>query len=436
MTAREVTLEPVVASRRLAATKREQAAYEAFCSRHEIPISPESVTLYLTDLLHSGTVQGRGLRYRLHLLDLHARLAGTPPPSTDVGLRRYLRGLHRQAALTGPEQIVEPLHREALHAVLDMIDRPLPAQVRDRALLLLAAASSLPAQVLADMQWSHLRLGDGWVEVTVPPMPGRGPRSYSPLRITDRRGYPSTTEALLAWRQQARPGGGPAWAWERAQYDIGTMRPVLHRLGPRPSPTDIGSWRCTPAIVRGLERELLSPQPRAVRDRALLLLAWTAALGTDEAVGIRQADVRVVERGLLLRVAGRREPTTALPRRGGNGPCPVEAWEQWHRTLTRRDLDDPDAPAFLQVMGTSIWRSGMQREGLNALLNQRVEAAGLRGQYGFTSLRIGFIRTAARAGAPEHVIARQAGLVATRSVAEHARRETVLSKNVAALVGL
>jgi integrase len=433
---RAAVLARAVRQRRLVGAGREHAAYEQFCAERRVSPSPEAVTLYLTHLLDTGTAHGRGLRYRLQLLDLHARLSGAPVPSADRDLRRYLRGLHREASLATPEKGVDPLHAETLCAALDAVVRPLPQQVRDVALLLLADASGLPDAVLVALRWDQIRFRPSAVVVTVPGTPARGRRGWSPLTVPANDGPTCPRRALLAWRHAAGPAQQPVFGIDGAAALMDNARAVLRLLGPPPRPADIGRPRTHPEQLTDLAHGLLAPRPRAVRDTALLLIAWTAALGTDDARKLRQCDVRREARGLLLRVPGRAQPWTAVPASRGTAPCPASAWDRWRDLLSDQGLADDRLPAFTQIAGTVVKPGRIGEQGLNQLVQQDCARAGLRGEYSFTSLRSGFIRTAVRSGAPEHVVARQAGLAALHSVGTHARREMLVRENVARLVGL
>ncbi len=423
--------------RRHVGAQREQAAYESFCAEHALTPSAQAVTLYLTWLLDTERVHGRGLRYRLHLLDLHARLAGATVPSQDRDLRRYLRGLHREAALASPERGVDPLHVEMLHAVLDAIARPRRHQLRDVALLALANATGLPAQVLSELTWDRVRFLRQSLEVIVPPMPRRGARPYSPISVQATPARCCPRETLLVWRREVGPAQQPVFSLNGRSCDVADLRPVMTLLGAAPSPqTDIRRPRLSTPHSKHLADRLLAPHPRSVRDRALLLIAFTAALGTDEARRLRQADVVTAERGLRIRVAGRAETWTGVPAGRPGAPCPVEAWQRWEEVLTERGISGGDRPAFTQIAGLVVRSEPLQEAGLNLIMHQDCAEAGLRGDWSFTSLRSGFIRTAIRAGAPEHVVGRQAGLTALKSVGRHANREQLVRVNAAGMVGL
>lgn len=416
---------------RVSAAGREYGAYTRFCADAGVVPSPEAVPLYLTWLLEEGRVHGRGLRYRLQLLDVHARLSGGPVPSQNADLRLYLRGLHRRAALASPETGITPLHKEAVHSLVQALFRPQLSQLRDAALLVLAAGTRLPAQVLRDLRWDQVRFNRDSVVVTVPDPPARSGRTETSfiLPATGRSTCPRAS--LLAWRRAAGPSNGPVFGMSGRPADVGRMRPVLALLGPART---IGRLR-EPSLARAVA-ETLAPGPQAVRDRALVLIAFHAALGTDEAAALRQGDVRCEPRGIFVRLAGRREPVTPVPRAAGSRFCPAEAWEDWQELLCLRGLVECERPAFPKISWGSVTSSSMAAPGLNLLVHRACEAAGLTGTYSFTSLRSGFIRSAVRAGVPEHVLARHVGLERLNSVGTHVDRELLLSSNAAALVGL
>lgn len=73
---------------------------------------------------------------------------------------------------------------------------------------------------------------------------------------------------------------------------------------------------------------------------------------------------------------------------------------------------------------------------LSHVVRLRSRAALLRGRYSFTSLRIGFIRTAARASVPIHLVYQQAGVQALQSIELHYRRERLLQHNLIDHLGL
>lgn len=435
MSTREQVLATVVPRNRLRAAQREEAAYRAFCAEHDLADLHEALPLYLTTLLDAGQVHGRGIRYRLRLLDIAARLEGRPPPSQHPDLRPYLRGLHREAALASPEKGVDPLHSEWVHALGEAILRPTPAQRRDVALLLVAHHTGLSATALRNMSGHDVRLRRGHAQITIGRHQGRTSSELDVVRLLpSKTSAPCPVTALRTWIESRGPSMvGPLFSMTSQAPDLGrTLRPVLRLLRrPGGDPLPMSGQR-----LRKHFEHLLEPHPRELRDHTILVLAFMAALRTKEAVSLRQRDVQVTKQGLLLRVSGRREVAVALPRTSQPRHCPVRLWTAWQRCLRLRHLTDPDLPAFLQIFGTVVKATPMAEMGLNLLVEQRCREAGLGGDYAFTSLRSGLIRTAARTAVPEHLIARQADLSALHSVEMHVRRETMLSDSIASRVGL
>lgn len=434
MTSRQEAVEAVLDPRRVVGAHREEAAFQEFCISHAIPDGPDSVALYLTSLLDTGRVHGRGLRYRLHLLDVAARIAGTGPPSQDPSLRAYLRGLHRTAALASPERGVDPIHREWVHALSQVIMRPTPQQHRDVALLLTAYTTGLPASVLRDLNRNDLRFRRSHAELTLPPYARRGSRHNSVLRLDPQPSCLCPVSALRTWTRERRPvSSDPLFSTTEEPPDVGrTLRPLLRLIrSPGGQPLPVSSTR----LLRHVN-ELLAPKPRAVRDHAIVLMAFVGSLRTNETIRLRQQDVTVARQGLLLKITGRPDPATAIPPGQQPEHCPVEAWLAWRRLLSTQRLAQPSLPAFLQVSDSVVRNAPMAEAGLNLLVQQRCDGAGIAGAYVFTSLRTGFIRSAARTCVPEYLIARQAGLRTLSSVALHIRREVLVSDSVAARVGL
>ena len=180
--------------------------------------------------------------------------------------------------------------------------------------------------------------------------------------------------------------------------------------------------------------QLIRPGPQQIRDRAVILTSYGAALRGREALALKQGDVEDLPNGLLLRIAGR--PRAAwLPPAEDPAYCVREAWRDWLALLPPRQ-QLADQPAFLQVSGSAVWNAPLSPIGLNYLTHQRCAQAHLNGYYTFTSLRIGFIRNSIRNDAQAHRIASIADLKSLLSVERHAVRETILSDNVAGIIGL
>ena len=181
--------------------------------------------------------------------------------------------------------------------------------------------------------------------------------------------------------------------------------------------------------------ERVSRSPQQMRDRALLLLGYGAALRTHEAIDLSQDDVHQDPRGLLLTIDGRKE-TTGVPDDPGQPTDPGNAWREWVQVLNDQGMNEPDRPAFPTIYRTRIWNRRTEPEGLNRIVQRACQRADLPGHFVFTSLRSGLIRTALRANQQANDIAAHTDLRSLRGVARHERREHLLSHSVAGQLGL
>ena len=135
---------------------------------------------------------------------------------------------------------------------------------------------------------------------------------------------------------------------------------VYHRSLDHPTPTDHDVVR---AVVRGTRRQLGVAQPqktaleldalrtvvlaipadlRGLRDRALLLIGWTAALRRSELVALEVGDLAFEPEGVVLTI--RRSKTdregagasVAVPLGGEEATCPVGALRRWLEAAAKR----------------------------------------------------------------------------------------------------
>jgi len=128
---------------------------------------------------------------------------------------------------------------------------------------------------------------------------------------------------------------------------------VYHRSLDHPTPTDHDVVR---AVVRGTRRQLGVAQPqktaleldalrtvvlaipadlRGLRDRALLLIGWTAALRRSELVALEVGDLAFEPEGVVLTIRRSKTDregagsTVAVPLGGEEATCPVGALRRW-----------------------------------------------------------------------------------------------------------
>jgi integrase len=420
-------------SDRTAAACREWERLRAFTIRHGIANDAAASSLYLTELLESTDTTVQALRYRLRLLDLAAVLHDLPRPSASPDAQLFLRGLSRTGTVRA-ERNREPIYPEMLGAMLDAISRDDLSQRRNVALLLIAAHTGLPKTALRLLRWEHVRLHADRATLHVPDRPGaRGTAGAVVLHSRPGDCLCAVT-ALRDYRQRVGPAHGYLFgATQHVPPGLCTLDPVLRLLR-------TGPWRndrlpaSRPTILTALA-QLRTDTASQTRDRSLLLLGFVACLTTSEAVSARLDHADIEPRGLVLTLPGRQHPAV-VPRRAGRH-CAVQALQaQLELRSATLQTDGDCAILWLQAKRSAQRWQPMAHRTPTEVVQHWANAAALQGEFTFTSLRIGFIRTAARAHSPETLVLQQAGLRQLASVAAHRQREELIRSSVAGRVGL
>jgi integrase len=194
------------------------------------------------------------------------------------------------------------------------------------------------------------------------------------------------------------------------------------------------------AVIRDAVDALAKrPGLRALRDRALLLVGFAAALRRSELVALDVTDVACVPEGMILTL---RRAKTDQEGRGVEIAIPFGSAERTCPVLT--------LGAWLQAAGIeagAIFRSVNRHGGLGAarlsdrdvarVVKASVAAAGYDPTpYAGHSLRSGFITTAARAGVSEAHIQTQSRHKSLPVLRSYIRRGSLFIDNAAARVGL
>ena len=202
-----------------------------------------------------------------------------------------------------------------------------------------------------------------------------------------------------------------------------------HRLLGHASPTE-NAIVCE--IMKGIARELgtarkkktaltfdllksvlryAGPDLLGLRDRALMLVAFSGAFRRSEVAALTVDDVRFEARGAAVNL--RRSKTdqegqgrvVALPRLGRAACCPVAALETW---LARAGITA--GPLFRTFsMKGALTEHSIEGRDVARIVQRLVVAAGLEGDFAAHSLRAGFVTSAARKKVPEIDIARVTG---------------------------
>lgn len=417
--------------KRLNAVDAEDARYDTFRQRHGLQDDRDAVMLDLTHLLDAEGRSGTVLRRRLQLIDTRWVMEGRPAPSRDRTVRAFLRALHHEAAL-GPTTQREPLYTEQVASILDALHEDRLQQRLDVALLYLANATGMSVSALSVLAWNDLRLYKYRLVIALRGRDSGRVRERIEVHADD---FPHAVAAVHDLRRQVGPRQGPVFAqYSEALAAPTALNHVLRRLDSRRDPW--GWQTAAPQAEQMLSthaEEVSRPSRRQLRDAALILLGFSACLQTLEAQQLRLDDIRVDANGLTLQMPTRRW-RVGVPYGRHPGTCPVRAWTAWEGVYAT--TAPGNAPAFPGLASNYETYRPLAHAALSNIVRDRALAARIDGQYGFTSLRMGFIRSAMRADLPELLILRQAGLVAPHALAEHRRREQLISHSVVGMLGL
>jgi integrase len=232
---------------------------------------------------------------------------------------------------------------------------------------------------------------------------------------------------------------------------------VYHRSAGYPSPCEHDVVR---AVVRGTRRALgvaqrqstaltlgdltcvLTPiarDPRGLRDRALLLVGFAAALRRSELVAIDFEDLWFEEeRGVVIRI--RRSKTdqesagddVAIANGSELKTCPVTALRDW---LWMSGI--ASGPVFRRVRrGGAVGSEALTGYAVAQIIAARAADAGLEGDFAGHSLRSGFATAAASAGSSERAIMRHGRWRDSASARRYIRDGSRWEDNPTSKIGL
>jgi integrase len=137
---------------------------------------------------------------------------------------------------------------------------------------------------------------------------------------------------------------------------------------------------------------------RGVRDRALLLLAWSGGgRRSSEVVGLQIGDVRQLDGDTWLYALGTTKTDTAGVRREKplRGPA-AQALAAWLAAAPAAS-----GPLFRRMFkGGKVGTTGLSADQVARIVQRRAKLAGLEGDWAAHSLRSGFVTEAGRQGVP------------------------------------
>ncbi len=137
---------------------------------------------------------------------------------------------------------------------------------------------------------------------------------------------------------------------------------------------------------------------RGVRDRALLLLAWSGGgRRRSEVVGLQVSDVRQLDADTWLYALGTTKTDTTGARR--EKPLRGQAAQALAAWLAAAPAES--GPLFRRLYkGGKIGTSGLSADQVARIVQRRAQLAGLEGDWAAHSLRSGFVTEAGRQGVP------------------------------------
>lgn len=137
---------------------------------------------------------------------------------------------------------------------------------------------------------------------------------------------------------------------------------------------------------------------RGIRDRALLLLAWSGGgRRRSEVVGLQVGDVRQLDADTWLYALGATKTDTGGVRRDKplRGPA-AQALTAWLKAAPAQE-----GPLFRRMYkGGKVGTAGLSGDQVARIVQRRAKLAGLEGDWAAHSLRSGFVTEAGRQGVP------------------------------------
>ena len=175
--------------------------------------------------------------------------------------------------------------------------------------------------------------------------------------------------------------------------------------------------------------------PKGLRDKALILIGFGAALRVSELIALQYSDIEITPEGVILTI--RRSKTdqagkgrlVAIPK--SEGPlCPVRALEAYLRVRGRQD-----GPLFQSLHKSKLTGRPLSRQAVDALIKDYMDRLGLDYKaYSTHSMRAGFATAAALNGADLETIASQTGHKSMEVLRGYIRRANLFQRNAAKLV--
>jgi integrase len=226
---------------------------------------------------------------------------------------------------------------------------------------------------------------------------------------------PGIDAALVAARIKSKPGPlafntvshrlAVLGKWHRInEWDSPTEAPALKTLlreaRKAQSRQGVNVRKKTAIVLEPLQALLATCDDgvRGIRDRALLLLAWSGGgRRRSEVVGLQIGDVRRLDADTWLYALGATKTDTSGVRREkplrGPAAAALAAW------LIAAPAES--GPLFRRLYkGNTVGRTALSADQVARIVQRRAKLAGLEGDWAAHSLRSGFVTEAGRQGVP------------------------------------
>jgi integrase len=246
------------------------------------------------------------------------------------------------------------------------------------------------------------------------------------------RKWNTLARRLAAVSQVHRCSGleSPVWTLLMKQFLAGLRREI-----------GVAPERKKPVLVPDLKR-ILSALPDGLlgkRDRALLLIGFTAALRRSELSGLDTGDIEHVPEGLIIHIRRSKSDQegegrkVGIPRGADSATCPVEALERW---MSAAGIDSGAVFRSMNRHG-QVLQKRLSGEGVAIVVKRSVQKLGYDpALFAGHSLRSGLATSAAAAGTGERIIMNQTGHRSLTTLRRYIRDGDLFRENAAARLGL
>lgn len=259
---------------------------------------------------------------------------------------------------------------------------------------------------------------------------------------------PSSPEALAAYIADRSERLSPHTITRRV---VGISRAHVSQGLPDPAKSDL-----VRTMLRGVRRKNSRPQrqvapllrqdlfsilsfmssTKGIRDRAMILLGFAAALRRAELVALNVEDIQFVKEGVVVTLRRSKTDQEGVGRKiavpyGRTHACPVRAIEVW---LGHAAIES--GPVFRSVgKGGRIHAARLTPQSVALVVKGYARLAGLNASViSGHSLRSGLVTSAAQAGVPTHKIQQQSGHRSLEMLARYIRDATIFENNAAGLL--